>query len=108
MHAEKDKTNFCQGSDLQISTGIIENAIILEQLKITIDETKFLSETGSRLISQRDGSWLPVECKGHHNFCYTQFGTYVWNSKTQMEEDCNFEHYRLGPSGTAYIFGFTQ
>ena len=89
IHAEKDKMNFCQGSDLKVSTGIIENAIVLEQLEIKILATNILSETGVRLISQKDGAWLPMECEGHHNFCYSQFGTYIWDSK-EAHEECNF------------------
>ena len=35
LHAEEDKTNYCQGTDLQVDTGIIGNALILEQVKVT-------------------------------------------------------------------------
>ena len=54
IHAQTDKTNFCQGKDLQVETGIIENAIILEQYKINIINTTILSETNQRLISEID------------------------------------------------------
>ena len=87
IHATKGKTNICQGSDLQLPTGIIENAIQLEQLKINVLPTNILAETNHRLISERDMEYLPMECEGHNEFCYGQLGTYIWNSK-EFHEQC--------------------
>ena len=94
IHATKSKTNFCQGTDLQLATGIVENAIQLEQLKINVLSTNILAETNHRLISDRDMEYLPIECDGHNEFCYGRLGTYIWNTK-EFHEQCFFEHFKL-------------
>ena len=94
IHAQTDKTNFCQGKDLQVESGIIENAIILEQVKINIINTTILSETNQRLISEIDMAYLPSQCKAHHNVCYSQTGTFVWESN-ENHKSCHFEFYRM-------------
>ena len=70
MHPETDKTNYCQGSDRRIGDGVIENTLILEQLKINILSTNILAEANHRLISDLDMAYLPSQCKAHHNFCF--------------------------------------
>ena len=95
LHAEEDKTNYCQGTDLKVDTGIIGNAIILEQVKVNVFPTDILAEVNQRLISERDMSYLPSECKSQHTFCYRQVGTYIWDSK-KFQRKCDFEFYKMG------------
>ena len=95
FHATDTKVNYCQGTDRKVGTGIIENALVLEQLKINIRNTTILSEPGHRLLSDFDWAYLPTNCKVHQNFCYTQKGTYIWDP-SDSPKNCIFEYYRDG------------
>ena len=56
-------------------------------------QTNILAETNHRLISDLDMAYLPSKCKAHHNFCYSQTGTFIWSTKDHNKK-CDFEFYR--------------
>ena len=95
LHATDSKVMYCQGSDKKLKSGIVENTIILEQLKIKILDTNILAESGHRLISDKNMQYLPTKCKSHHLFCYSNQGTFIWNVK-KSPQNCDFEFYRSG------------
>ena len=105
FHATDSKVNYCQGTDRKVGTGIIENALVLEQLKINILKTTILSEAGHRLISDCDWAYLPSNCKIHQLFCYTQRGTYIWDP-SHSPKNCDFEYHRAGQFQLVQPFTF--
>ena len=58
-------------------------------------KTKILSEPNHRLISEHDMAYLPPQCKAHSNVCYSQTGTFVWDSN-EVHKKCRFEFYKMG------------